>query len=213
MSPPIRLALADDHPIVLDGLAQLFRLEEDFEVVARCRDGEETLRLLRERPVDVLVLDLKMPGTDGLAVLAAIREEKLAGKVLVLTAAIDDDQLARALHLGVSGVVLKEVAPQILVQAVRTVHAGGLWLDESFGRTLDRLVHRGAAARETAKVLTRRELEIVRMAESGLRSRTIAEKLIISEATVKIHLHNIYQKLKVNGRLELAAYARRHGLL
>ncbi|HEV7668216.1 MAG TPA: response regulator transcription factor [Thermoanaerobaculia bacterium] len=210
---PVKLALADDHPIVLDGLAQLFRLEEEFEVVACCRDGDETLRLLREQKVDVLVLDLKMPGTDGLAVLAAIREERLAGKVLVLTAAIDDDQLARALHLGVSGVVLKEVAPQILVQAVRTVHAGGLWLDESFGRTLDRLVHRGAAAREAAKVLTRRELEIVRMAEGGLRSRSIAEKLIISEATVKIHLHNIYQKLKVNGRLELAAYARRHGLL
>lgn len=210
---PVRIALADDHPIVLDGLAQLFRLEEDFEVVARCRDGDETLRLLRERPVDVLVLDLKMPGTDGLAVLAAVRDEGLASKVLVLTAAIDDDQLARALHLGVAGVVLKEVAPQILVQAVRTVHAGGLWLDQSFGRTLDRMVLRGAAAREAAKVLTRRELEIVRMAESGLRSRAIAEKLIISEATVKIHLHNIYQKLKVNGRLELAAYARRHGLL
>lgn len=210
---PVRIAIADDHPIVLDGLAQLFGLEEDFEVVARCRDGEETLRALREQPVDVLVLDLKMPGTDGLAVLAAVREEGLAGKVLVLTAAIADDQLARALHLGVSGVVLKEVAPQILVQAVRTVHAGGLWLDEGFGRTLDKLLHRGAAAREAAKVLTRRELELVRMAESGLRNRSIAEKLFISEATVKIHFHNIYQKLKVNGRLELAAYARRHGLL
>lgn len=209
---PISIALADDHPIVLDGLAQLFRLEEDFLVVARCRDGEETLRVLRERPVDVLVLDLKMPGLDGLSVLAAVRDEALAARVLVLTAAIDDHQLARALHLGVSGVVLKEVAPQILVQAVRTVHAGGLWLDESFGRTLDKLLHRGAPP-EAAKPLTRREIEIVRMAEGGLRNRSIAEKLCISEATVKIHLHNIYQKLEVDGRLELAAYARRHGLV
>lgn len=210
---PVRLALVDDHPIVLDGLAQLFRLEEDFEVVARCRDGEETLRLLREQPVDVLVLDLKMPGTDGLSVLAAVREEGLAAKVLVLTAAIDDEQLARALHLGVAGVVLKEVAPQIVVQAVRTVHAGGLWLDQGFGPTLDKLLSRGAAARAAASLLTRRELEIVRMAESGLRNRAIAERLYISEATVKIHFHNIYQKLEVNGRLELAAYARRHGLV
>ncbi len=208
----VRIALADDHPIVLDGLAQLFGLEEDLSVAARCRTGEEVLIVLRGERIDVLVLDLRMPGNDGLAVLNTLRDEGIPAKVLILTAAIDDDQLARALHLGVSGVVLKETAPQILVQAVRAVHAGGLWLDESFGRTLDQLLRRGSAARDAAHNLTKRELEIVRMAESGLRNRSIAEQLFISEATVKIHFHNIYQKLKVNGRLELAAYARRHGL-
>jgi len=208
----LRIALADDHPIVLDGLAQLFGLEEDFVVVARCRNGEETLRALRGDRIDVLVLDLRMPGNDGLAILTTLRAEGIPARVLILTAAIDDDQLARALHLGVSGVVLKETAPRLLVQAVRAVHAGGIWLDESFGRSLDQLLRRGAAARDEAVNLTKRELEIVRMAESGLRNRSIAEQLRISEATVKIHFHNIYQKLKVNGRLELAAYARRHGL-
>lgn len=210
---PVTIALADDHPIVLDGLTQLFRLEADFEVVACCRDGEQALEALRQQPVDVLVLDLKMPRADGLTVLATIRQEKLATKILVLTAAVDDDQLARALHLGVSGIVLKEAAPQLLVQAVRTVHAGGMWLDSGFGRTLDKLVRRGSTGLEAAKALTRREVEIVRMAEGGLRNRAIAERLSISEATVKIHFHNIYQKLKVSGRLELAAYARRHGLV
>lgn len=209
----VRIALADDHPIVLDGLAQLFRLEADFEVVACCRDGKQALETLRQQPVDVLVLDLKMPRTDGLAVLAAIRQESLAAKILVLTAAVDDDQLAQALHLGVSGIVLKEAAPQLLVQAVRTAHAGGIWLDSGFGRTLDKLVRRGSTGLEAAKVLTRREIEIVRLAEGGLRNRAIGVRLSISEATVKIHFHNIYQKLKVSGRLELAAYARRNGLI
>jgi DNA-binding NarL/FixJ family response regulator len=208
----IHLALADDHPIVLDGLAQLFGLEPDLSVVARCRNGEETLRALRGERVDVLILDLRMPGNDDLAVLRTLREEGIPARILILTAAIDDDRLARALHLGVSGVVLKETAPQILVQAVRAVHAGGLWLDESLGRSLPQLLRRGADLGEAARSLTRRELEIVRMAESGMRNRSIAEKLQISEATVKIHFHNIYQKLKVDGRLELAAYARRHGL-
>lgn len=211
---PIALVLADDHPIILDGLEQLFRLEADFQVVARCRDGEETLQALRAHRPDVLVLDIRMPRRDGLEVLRALREEGLPAKVVLLTAALDEEQLIEALHLGVGGVVLKEMAPQLLIEAIREVHAGGRWFDRSsVSRTLDQMLRREAGNREAARLLTARELEIARMVALGLRNRAIAEKLFISEGTVKIHLHNIFQKVGVQGRFELAVYAQRKGLV
>lgn len=209
----IRLVLADDHPIVLDGLEQLFRLEQDFEVVARCRDGEEALRQVRFHRPDILVLDIRMPRRDGLQVLQTIRDEGLPTRVVLLTAALNEDQLVEALHLEVGGVILKEMAPRLLVDAVRQVQAGGRWLDKgSYNRALERLLRRDAESRETADSLTPRELEIVRMVARGLRNRAIAEQLYITEGTVKIHLHNIYQKLQVSGRLELAVQAREKGI-
>lgn len=211
---PIRLILADDHPIVLDGLEQLFRLEPDFQVVACCRDGEETLKALRHHLPDILVLDIRMPRGDGLAVLRAMAGERLATRVVLLTAALEEEQLVEALELGVGGVVLKEMAPRLLVEAVREVHGGGRWLDKgSSHRALDRLLQRQAGSREAARLLTPRELEIVRMVARGLRNRAIAEQLFITEGTVKIHLHNIYQKVEVDGRLELALYAQSRGLV
>lgn len=209
----IRLVLSDDHPIVLDGLEQLFRLEDDFSVVARCRDGFETLRAVREHQPDVLVLDVAIPGKDGIEVLRSLHEEQFPTRVLLLTAALAERQLREAIRLGVAGVVLKETAPEILVEAVREVHAGRRWLEEgSVGPTLRKLAERDAGAAKATELLTPRELEIVRMVASGLRNRVIGERLFISEGTVKIHLHNIYRKLAVAGRLELAVYAQRHGL-
>ena len=210
----IRLILADDHPIVLDGLEQLFRLEPDFQVVARCRDGEEALREVRSCRPDVLVLDIRMPRRDGLEVLRTVRLEELPTRVVLLTAAVEEEQLVEALRLGVGGVVLKEMAPQLLVEAIREVHAGRRWLDKgSMDRALGRLLQREESSQKAAETLTPRELEIVRMVASGLRNRAIADKLFIREGTVKIHLHNIYQKIAVDGRLELAVYAQRKGLV
>jgi DNA-binding NarL/FixJ family response regulator len=209
-----RVVLADDHPIVLDGLEQLFRFEPDFEVVARCRDGDETLRVVRQERPDLLILDIKMPGPDGLAILRALREERIPTRVVLLTAALNDDQLVEAVNLGVQGVVLKETAPRLLATALREVQAGRQWLESGpVSRALRKLVQREEGTREAEKVLTPRELEIVRMAGKGLRNRDIAGRLFISEGTVKIHFHNIYQKLKINGRLELALYARDKGLV
>lgn len=211
---PIRLVLADDHPIVLDGLDQLFRLEPDFTVLARCRDGEETLRAVRLYRPDVLVLDIRMPRCDGLQVLRTLQAEGVATRVVLLTAALQEDHLVEALQLGVGGVVLKEMAPRLLVDAVREVHSGGRWLDQgSANRALERLLRRDAEGRDATPALTPREIEIVRMVARGLRNRVIAEQLFISEGTVKIHLHNIYQKLDVSGRLELAVQARSRGLI
>ena len=210
----IRLILADDHPIVLDGLVQLFRVEPDFEVVARCRDGEEALREVRAHRPDVLILDVRMPRLDGLEVLRTVRQEGLDTRVVLLTAAVEEEQLVEALRLGVGGVVLKEMAPHLLLEAVREVHSGGSWLDKgSVSRIVTKLLHQDEGRKETAQLLTPRELEIVRMVARGLRNRAIAEQLLISEGTVKIHLHNIYQKLAVDGRLELAVYAQAKGLV
>ena len=210
----IRLVLADDHPIVLNGLAQLFQLEADFEVLALCPDGEQALQAVRRHRPDLLILDLKMPVKDGLAVLREIRAEGASPHVILLTAALDDSEVFEAVRLGVDGVVLKETAPDVLLRAVRQVHAGGQWLEKrSVGQALQRTFDREADARGVAAVLTPRELEIARMVASGLRNKEISDRLHISEGTVKIHLHNIYDKLKVPGRLELAFYLQKKGLV
>jgi DNA-binding NarL/FixJ family response regulator len=210
----IRVALADDHPIVLDGLEQLFRLEPDFELVARCRNIDEALSVIRRQAPDVLVLDLLMPGGSGLELLRAIHGEDRPTRVVLLTAVADDDQLLEAIRLGAEGIVLKDMAPQFLVQAVREVHRGESWLEKGLGgRALRRLLSREARGGAVQALLSAREREIVRLVAGGLRNRAIADRLAISEGTVKVHVHNIYQKLDVNGRIELTIYARENGLL
>jgi DNA-binding NarL/FixJ family response regulator len=210
----IRLVVADDHPIILDGLEVLFRMEQDIQVVARCVNGEEALQAVRQHRPDILILDIRMPGKDGLAVLREMRDTDLSTQVVLLTVALEEDETLEALRLGVRGVVLKVMAPQMLVQCVRKVHAGEQWLERrSVGRALEKLLSREAGAREVAGVLTPREIEVVRMVAAGFRNKEIGDKLSISEGTVKIHLHHIYEKLHLTGRLELARYAQDKGLV
>jgi DNA-binding NarL/FixJ family response regulator len=211
---PIRLVLADDHPLVLAGLENLFRLEQDFQVLASCGDGEQALRAVRELRPDILVLDLRMPGKDGLAVLRALWEEKLPTRVVVLTAALDEDDVVEAVRLGARGMVLKEMAPRLLVDCVRKVHAGEEWLEKhSVTRALEKTLKREAGRREVSAVLTPREVELVRLVASGLPNKLIAKQLFISEGTVKVHLHSIYEKLHVSGRMALMLYAQEKGLV
>jgi DNA-binding NarL/FixJ family response regulator len=210
----ISLVLADDHPIVLEGLVQLFRLEPDFRVVARCTGGDETLATVRRHRPDILVLDVRMPGKDGLAILGEITREGLPTRVVLLTAALDENGVVEAVRLGAWGLVLKEMAPETLVRCVREVHGGERWLDNrSVVRALERIARREAGAARVAGVVTPRELEIIRMIAGGLRNKEIAARLSISEGTVKIHLHNIYEKLQLDGRLALLLYAREHALV
>lgn len=205
---PIRLVLADDHPIVLDGLENLFHLEPDFQVVARCVNGEECLVAVRRHQPDVLVLDIRMPRKDGLAVLRELHRERQPSKVVLLAAELEEDEVLEALRLGVRGMVLKELAPQMVVQCVRKVYAGEQWLEKhAFSRALDTLLRREAGEREAATLLTPRELEMVGMVAHGLRNKEMSERLAISEGTVKIHLHHIYKKLQVENRVDLILYA------
>jgi DNA-binding NarL/FixJ family response regulator len=208
------VVLVDDHPIVLDGLEHLFRCEPDITVVARCRNADEALRALRAHEPDVLVLDLVMPGGGGLELLRALRGVERRTRIVLLTAVVDDEQLLEAIRLGAEGVVLKDMAPRLLIDAIREVHRGGQWLEQGLGGfALRRLLAREKRSSAAARLLSSREREIVRLVTSGLRNRAIAERLSISEGTVKVHMHNIYEKLDLTGRIELTNYARENGLI
>lgn len=210
----IRIVIADDHPLILDGMQQLFALEPDLQVVARCAGGQEAVAVTRRLRPDILLLDVKMPGLHGLDVIRALSSEQLPTRIVLVTAGIDDHEVLEAIRLGVRGIVLKEMAPRLLVQCVRKVHAGETWLEkESVGRALEMLLRRDSPARDMRQKLTRRELEIVRMVADGLRNRDIAERLAVSEGTVKMHLHNIFDKLDIESRVELALQARDHHLV
>ena len=211
---PITIVVADDHPLVLDGVERLFGLEPDLQVVARCRNGRQAVDETRRLRPDVLVLDVAMPAGNGLDVLRELREERLPTRVVLLTAALEDEQLLEAIQLGAQGVVLKDMAPNLLIEAVREVHAGGQWFEKGLGgRALRRLLQREQSQHEAGGALTKREIEIVRMVARGLRNRAIADQLFISEGTVKVHVHNIYEKLGVDGRAALIVYARSRGLV
>jgi DNA-binding NarL/FixJ family response regulator len=204
----IRVVLVDDHPIVLQGLQHLFARQADIEVAACCATVEEGLAAARTARPDVLVLDLRMPDGGGLALLDAINGEQLGVKTVVLTAAISDDEVAQAIHKGIGGLVLKESAPEQLLECVRSVHAGDRWFDpDAMSRVLHPPAPREHAAAERAATLTGREREVVKMIAAGLRNRDIGERLSISENTVKVHLHNIYEKVGVEGRMELLLLA------
>jgi DNA-binding NarL/FixJ family response regulator len=211
---PIRLVLADDHRLVLHGLKLFLHQEPDFEVLACCYDGDEALQAVRQLCPDVLILDICMPGKDGLAVLREIHEEEIPTRVVLLTAAVDEDSLLEAMRYGVGGVVLKEMTMPLLIQCVRKVYAGDQWLERrSIGRAIEKMLRREAGSREVAKILTPREIEIIRLVASGLRNKEIADKLTISEGTVKIHLHRSYEKLHVDSRVGLVRYAQVKGLV
>src|SRR5919197_3479694 len=211
---PIRVVLVDDHPIVLQGLQHLFERQSDFEVVSCCHDGAAALDAVRTERPDVVVLDLRMPGASGLDVLREISNERLPCRTVLLTAAITEEQVLEAKKLGAAGLVFKESQPDALVSCVRRVHPGEQWIDrDTVARAIRTVLDREAAAREASLMLTPREIEIVRMVAQGLRNKVIAERLSISEGTVKVHLHNIYDKFGVDGRLELVLCAQQKGLI
>jgi len=159
------------------------------------------------------VLDLVMPGHDGLWVLRELSELNLTTRTVLQTAHVEENRLVEAIRLGVWGIVLKEMAPRMLMECVRKVHAGEKWLEQqSVTRAIERMQKRESEIDRLTRLLTPRELEIVRLASEGLRNKEIGERLSITEGTVKIHLHNIYEKLGVTGRSQLILYATKHGL-
>ena len=217
--PKIRIVVADDHPIFRDGLCKLLALEEDFEVVAQAQDGRQVLDVLQQHEPDILLLDLKMPGLDGLATLQRLQATKNKTRVIVLTASDDKNEFVQAMKLGTSGIVLKQTATELLIKSIRKVHAGEIWLDSHTTAAVIRQfvandeVPPAAAAAPVAprdrerSPLSQREREIVALVAQGFKNKEMAEKMFISEQTVKNHLHNIFDKLGVSDRLELALYA------
>jgi two-component system, NarL family, nitrate/nitrite response regulator NarL len=216
--PKIRIVIADDHPIFRDGLCKLLALEEDFEVVAEASDGRQVLDVLQQHEPDILLLDLKMPGLDGLATLQRLQSAKAKTRVIVLTASDDKNEFVQAMKLGTSGIVLKQTATEMLIKSIRKVHAGEIWLDShTTAEVIRRFVsdempppapQSAPSPRERERSpLSQREREIVALVAQGFKNKEMAEKMFISEQTVKNHLHNIFDKLGVSDRLELALYA------
>jgi len=211
---PIRLVIADDHPIFRDGLRRLLEADPGFKVIGEARDGAEAVKLARQLKPDIMLLDLAMPKHPGLE---ALRELSTGGpqnsvRVILLTAAAEKNQIVEALQLGARGVVLKDSATQLLLKAIQTVMAGEYWVGREavsnlvqYLRTL--VQSSGEEARQKKFGLTPRELEIVSAVVAGYANKEIAEYFKISEDTVKHHLSNIFDKLGVSTRLELALFA------
>lgn len=207
----IRVVLADNHPIVLDGLQSLFGQQPDMHVVARCVDGEQAVAAVREHKPDVLVLDLRLPKMSGLAVVRELAAGGLSSRVVVFTAAPDEQEALEAVRLGVGGVVLKRSATSAVIEAVRSVLAGRQCIEpELLRRALDAILWR---EKSPAPELTPRETEIARMVAAGLHNREIADRLGIAEGTVKIHLHKIYDKTHTSSRVLLTLYAQAKGIV
>ncbi len=205
----IRIVIADDHAIFRDGLKKLLSLERDLDVIGEAEDGQQTVELVKKLQPDILLLDLKMPVMNGLAALEQIHDRVKTTRVIVLTASEHEEEVVEAVRLGTAGVVRKQSATDMLIKSIRKVAGGEVWLDSRLtAAVLREFSEPPPAPREQPKnLLSGREREIVGLVCQGFRNKEIAEKMFISEQTVKNHLHNIFDKLGVSDRLELALYA------
>lgn len=200
MSEPLRVALADDHELVLEGLRGLLAHEPDMEVVSTATDGASLLSAIERLRPDVVVLDLQMPAPDGASCLAEIRRRGLPVRVLVLTAFGDGESIQSALEGGADGFALKTAPPRQTIEAIRQVGQGYLVFPPAARKWL-----RGHW-RDPGPALSEREWEVLELVARGYTNVQIAEALHLSDNTVKFHLQNIYQKLGVSNRTEAAGY-------
>ena len=212
-----RILIADDHPIFRDGLKRLLEAERGFKVIGEACDGVEAVSLVRQLRPEILLLDLAMPRRPGLQALRELSTESFSVRVILLTAAAEKEQIVEALQLGARGVVLKDSATQILLKAIHAVMNGEYWVGRESVSNLVQYLRSlidssSAASRQKRYGLTPRELEIISAVVAGYANKEIAEHFKISEDTVKHHLSNIFDKLGVSTRLELALFAVNQGL-
>jgi DNA-binding NarL/FixJ family response regulator len=205
---PITLLIVDDHPVVRDGLSGMFAADPGFEVVGEAADGDQAVRLARALRPDVILMDLRMPGTDGVAAITELSRLALPSRVLVLTTYDTDTYVLPAIAAGATGYLLKDAPRDELLRAVRAAAGGEAVLSPSVAARLMSRVRT-----PDNDLLSRRELDVLRLVASGSTNREAGAKLFISEATVKTHLLNIYAKLGVGDRAAAVAAAYDRGLL
>jgi two-component system nitrate/nitrite response regulator NarL len=199
------VVIADRHPVVLQGLRNVLGAQYDFKIIACCTDGTSCIEAIRSLVPDLAILDVSMADLTGLEILAIAKSENLSTRLVFFTASSADRELIIAAAAGAYGVILKDAAPEALVQSLRQVANGQRLLPlASPGQ------RNGAIAENVLKVLTDRQCQIMRLVSEGLSNKAIARRLNISHGTVKVHLHDIYQKLEINNRTVLAALAISH---
>ena len=214
---PIRIVLADDHPVVCIGVRNMLTEEDGFEVVGEAADGDEAITQTLDLEPDVLLLDVQMPRKPGLDAMRDILTTATRVKILLLTSTITTQQIIEALQIGARGIVLKDALANHLQTAIRTVHAGDYWIGGKRVITLVSALHdlmqQAAPPQRKTYGLTPRELEVVGCIVEGCSNRDIAKQFGLSEETVKRHLSNIFDKTGVSTRLELALFAIAHHLV
>jgi NarL family two-component system response regulator LiaR len=208
----IRVLIADDHAIVREGLRALIDTEPGLELVGEARDGIEAIHLASSLKPDVLLLDLLMPRKDGLAVIAEIKQHELETRVLVLTSFAEDEKVFPAIKAGAQGYLLKDTTPDSLLQAIRDVYHGESSLHPTIARKLIGELHRPSSPPPAGEELTEREVEVLSLVAQGLSNQEIADRLIVSERTVRKHVSNILGKLHLANRTQAALYALRAGI-
>ena len=214
-SRPLRVMLADDHVTVRHGLKLLIDGESDMKVVGEASDGEAAVRKALELKPDVVVMDISMPGMNGLAATRALKKAQPDARIVTLTRHADDAYLQELLRAGVSGYVLKRSAPTELLHAIRGVAAGGQYLDSTLTArvTAGFVTKQGGRARKPASMLTDRETEVLRLIASGYGNKEIAAQLDLSAKTVEAHKANAMRKLDLSGRIDIVKYAVLQGWL
>ena len=204
--PPISIVLADDHPVVLQGIASILRSQPDINVVALCGDGLAVAKAIRTFLPEIAVLDISMPGLNGLDVLSSITSEGLGTKVIFLTAAATDGQILTAITRGAKGVMLKDIAPESLADCIRQVAIGRQWFPANVvNAAVQREIGRRVQSKQLVQTLSPRERQVVVSLCEGNSNKKIARQLDLTEGTVKVHLSNIYNKLGVANRTALMA--------
>ncbi len=212
-----RILIADDHTIFRDGLRRLLESEPEFQVTGEAGDGVEALQLAHQLKPDILLLDLAMPRMPGLETLRELSSQGSPVRTILLTAAIEKRQIIEALQMGARGVIMKDAATTLLMKGIRTVMNGQFWVGREAVADMVTYLREKAAQQPPppakAYGLTKRELEILSTIVSGLSNKEIAQKFTLSEDTVKHHLTNIFDKVGVSSRLELALFAINHRLV
>jgi DNA-binding NarL/FixJ family response regulator len=208
---PIKLLIVDDHPVVRDGLSGMFAPDPGFEVVGEAADGAEAVRLAQALKPDVILMDLRMPGMDGLTAITELARRGIGARVLVLTTYDTDSHVLPAIEAGATGYLLKDAPRAELLRAVRAAAHGEAVLSPAVAARLMSRVR--APAAPGAEPLSQRELEVLELVAAGTTNREAAARLFISEATVKTHLLHIYAKLGVGDRAAAVAEAFNRGLL